>query len=51
MNVTRRLVAAFVVLGVGGYLVYFDAAHEHNFPLDRNSALQQAVPVGALLAL
>ena len=45
MSVTRRLVAAFVVLGVGGYLVYFDAAHEHNFQLDRNSAIQQAVPV------
>jgi len=45
MSAIRRLVAVFVVLGVGGYLVYFDAAHQRKTQIAGSAEIQQAVPV------
>lgn len=45
MSLIRRLVAVFVVLGVGGYLFYFDAAHDYNSRKARSAETQRAVPV------
>ena len=45
MSAIRRLVAVFVVLGVGGYLVVFGAAHVHRARVAGSAEIRQAVPV------